>query len=138
MQWIPPRVFLACGDGTYGKRLRDSLEIRLGFDVCSDGQDQVNVIRKATAFRPDLVILEMELVSTNAFGVVESIKSVLPKVPLFLVIERPSMRSEREALTRGVDAVFAKEKEEDYASLLRNARAAVNPNCLSRSPEAEH
>jgi DNA-binding NarL/FixJ family response regulator len=106
----------------FSKKLRLSFEADLGFEVCDDEQAGVEAISKATNLNPDLVILEIESSPGNSFQVAEAIKLILPKIPLFLVTNHPGVQAEKEALTRGVDAVFEKE---DYASLLLNARAAV-------------
>jgi DNA-binding NarL/FixJ family response regulator len=118
-----PRVFLACHDIAFCKKLRISFQSEGGFDVCEAEKNTVEAIQKAVGLQPDLVILETELSPTKDFYVAEAIKLIWPKVPLFLVTHEPSPLSEKEALSRGVDAVF--EKENDLTSLLLNARAAV-------------
>jgi len=118
------RVFLTCHDPAFSQKLRMSFEAELGFEVCGDEEDGVEAIRKATALNPDLVILEIDANPGNSFQVAEAFKLTLPEVPLFLVTAQNSMQAEKDALIRGVDAVFEKK---DYASLLLNARAAVGP-----------
>jgi hypothetical protein len=44
----------------------------------------------------------------------------MPEVPVFLVTEQPTVEAEKEALSRGIDAVF--EKDHDFTSLVMNAR----------------
>ena len=119
-----PRVFLIGHDIAFSKKLRASFEVELGFEVYSDEEDGVKAIKKAAKVNSDLIILEMGSSPENSFRLVEALKSILPKVPLFLVTEQHGVQSEKEALTRGVDAVF--EKGQDYAALLLNAQAAVD------------
>jgi DNA-binding NarL/FixJ family response regulator len=118
-----PSVFLSCQDRTYCGKLRIAFQIDPDFEICGEEANGVKAVKEALRLQPDLVILEMELTPANDFYVAETIKTVLPKVPLFLVTDRHDQRFERRALSRGVDAVF--EKEEDVTPLLLNARAAV-------------
>ena len=50
-----------------------------------------------------------------------TLKRVIPEIPLFLVTEAHSVQTEKEALCRGIDAVF--EKEDDLTAFVMNARA---------------
>jgi DNA-binding NarL/FixJ family response regulator len=118
-----PSVFLSCQDRTYCEKLRASFQVDLDFGICGEEQNGVKAVKEAVRLQPDLVILEMQMTPRNDFYVAETIKTVLPKVPLFLVTDHDDPRFERRALSRGVDAVF--EKEDDITPLLLNARAAV-------------
>ena len=118
-----PNIFLSCQDRAYCGKLRAFFQIDPDFEICGEEPNGVKAAKEALRLQPDLVILEMELTLANDFYVAESIKTVLPKVPLFLVTDRHDQLFERRALARGVDAVF--EKEEDVTPLLLNARAAV-------------
>jgi len=119
-----PRVFLTCHDPAFSQRLRMSFEVELGFEVCGDEKDEVEAIEKVTTVNPDLVVLEIDSSGENSILFAEAFKLTLPEVPLFLVTAQNTMQAEKDALTRGVDAVFEKE---DYVSLLLNAQAAVVP-----------
>ena len=70
---------------------------------------------------PDLVVLETQILPMDGFEVAETLKLIMPEIPLFLVMEQHCLETEKEALSRGIDAVFA--KEDDLTSLLMNARA---------------
>ena len=116
-----PRVFLSCGDATFCKALHNSFEEDDDFVVCGVAEDSVAAIKKALELIPDLVVLETTMRSKDGLRVAEAIKVVLPETPLFLVTKSPSMEAEKDALSRGIDAVF--EKNGDLTPLMRNARA---------------
>ena len=119
-----PHVFLICSDPAFCEELRKSFSAQSDFVVCGTEKTGVKAIAKALELCPDLVIVETgarRMVDGLLIG--EAIKTALPKVPLFLIAPKYSMQSEREALARGIDAVFA--KETDLTSLVSNARAVV-------------
>lgn len=116
-----PRVFLSCSDSAFCRALRNSFQAENAFVVCGETKDCVKAIRKAVELVPDLVIVETEMRPKDGLQIAEAIKVILPETPLFLVTEQPSVLAEKEALSRGIDAVF--EKNHDFSSLIRNARA---------------
>jgi DNA-binding NarL/FixJ family response regulator len=115
-----PRVFLTCGDAVLCETLRSSFQAQ-GFVVCGEARNGVKGIKKVMELVPDLVILEKGLFPLDGFEVAEALKLILPEVPLFLVAEHHDLETEKEALSHGIDAVF--EKDHDFTSLVRNARA---------------
>jgi DNA-binding NarL/FixJ family response regulator len=116
-------VFLSCNDTAYYEKLRMTFQVDPNFRICGEQTNSVDAVKDVVRLQPDLVILEMELTPMNDLYVAETIKMVLPKVPLFLVTDHHDHRFERRALSRGVDAIF--EKDDDTTTLLLNARAAV-------------
>ena len=49
------------------------------------------------------------------------LKAIAPELPIFMMIEEVNMNVEKEALSRGITAVFS--KLDDLATLVANARA---------------
>jgi two-component system response regulator NreC len=118
-----PTVFLSCHDFAYCEKLRVAFQADPDFDVCGEQQNGVKAVKEAMRLKPSLVIVEMQLTPMNDFYVAETIKLVLPDVPLFLVTDHHDPRFERKAVAAGVDALF--EKEDDITPLLLNARTVV-------------
>jgi len=116
-----PRVFLTCGDAAFCGTLRNCFEAESDFVVCGETKNGVEAIKKAMELLPDLVVLETQILPMDGFEVAETLKLIMPEIPLFLVMEQHCLETEKEALSRGIDAVFA--KEDDLTSLLMNARA---------------
>jgi DNA-binding NarL/FixJ family response regulator len=90
------------------------------FEIHSGLKNGTDAVAKAMELRPDLVIVEAASNPHAGLDTAEKLKRSLPRVPLFLVTQEHSMAAEREALHRGIDAVF---KSDDLTSLVMNARA---------------
>jgi DNA-binding NarL/FixJ family response regulator len=116
-----PRVFLSCGDATLCELLRNSFHVHEDFVLCGEADNGIEAIKKTMELTPDLVVVEKEMSPLNGFEVAEAIKLIMPEVSVFLVTEQPTVEAEKEALSRGIDAVF--EKDDDFTSLMMNARA---------------
>jgi CheY-like chemotaxis protein len=116
-----PRVFLSCGDAAFCDVLRSSFQSESDFVVCGETTSGVEAIKKTIELLPDLVVLEMEMSPLDGFEAAEAIKLVMPEVPVFLIAGQHNVEVEKEAFSRGIDAVF--EKGRDFTSLLMNARA---------------
>jgi DNA-binding response OmpR family regulator len=71
--------------------------------------------------RCSLVVTELGRPPNDGFEIAESLKIVIPEVPLFLATEQPSVQVENEALSNGIDTVF--EKGHEFPSLLMDTRA---------------
>ncbi len=116
-----PRVLLLCSINVSCDRLRQVFQSHTEFDIVAGIKDDEDTISKATQIHPDLMIMEMAGDPSDALDTAEKLKCRLPRVPLFLVTLEQSMATEREALHRGIDAVF--NCDDDFASLIINARA---------------
>jgi DNA-binding NarL/FixJ family response regulator len=113
------RVFIAGGDTGFCETLRSVFQSQREFHVCGESINEFEAVDKIVKHAPDLVILEVS--ARKDFKIAKVIKTVLPRVPLFIVTRQNDWDSERAALSQGVDAVFEKE---DVSSLVMNARAA--------------
>lgn len=116
-----PRVFLSCGNAALCELLRNSFQVQDDFVLCGEADNGIEAIKKTMELTPDLVVVEKEMSPLDGFEVAEAIKLIMPEVPVFLVSEQPTVETEKEALSRGIDAVF--EKDHDFTSLVMNARA---------------
>jgi CheY-like chemotaxis protein len=115
------RIFCTCGDSAFCEALADGLRSEGDFDLCCKSNTGSEAIEEAIDLYPDLVILEKEKPQIGDFQVSEALKLYMPDVPLFLVTQLEGMLAEKEALSHGIDAVFA--KDHDFTSLLENACA---------------
>jgi len=115
-----PRVLAICRDVVFCQKLVQALESESDFAVSVHAENNIDMTTLCREFHPDLLILEASI-SPALLAMVAALKSVTPETPLFLITDRPNMRSEKEALAHGVDAVFA--KTSNFLSLIMNARA---------------
>ncbi len=116
-----PRILLVCTESILCQRLRQAFQSHTGFEVYGGMKNGADTIAKATEVRPDLVVLQMASGPHRDFDTAEELKRLLPRVLLFLVTPELTMAAEKEALHRGIDAVFR--SEDEFTSLVMNARA---------------
>ena len=81
----------------------------------------MDALKEAMKTLPHLVVVEMEALPGDGLRIAEALKRIMPEVPLFLVTSRNDADAEKEALSRGIDAVF--DKRSDFAAIMTNARA---------------
>jgi DNA-binding NarL/FixJ family response regulator len=122
------KILIIASDSAFRSSLRSLFEAHQEFTVCGDAGDVAEAIKKAKKLRPGLIILDEALPSMNGYESAEALRSVLPSVHLFLLVDQHSFEVEVEALSHGAHAVFAKE---DLTPLISNARVV----CSSRQSE---
>lgn len=123
------KVLLAGENPAFLAMLRDLFEAHREFSLCGQAQIGAEAVSKAERLEPSLIILDF---SDFAEGLrtAEKSKENLPTVQLFLLVEGPSFELEKEAVPRGIDAVFS--KDEGFEPLLSNARAACGLGLLGK------
>ena len=116
------RVFLSCVDVQLCEKLRELFKDEGALAVCETAGG-IDALKNVLELVPDLVIVELRPRMPDELDIVEAIKTVLPNTPLFIVSDDDTIETEREALARGVDAVFEKN---GLDSLMQNARAVLS------------
>lgn len=102
--------------------LRNLFEAHREFSSCGEAQTGAEAISKAEQLEPCLIILDFADWFTEGLPTAGALREKLPAAQLFLLTEDPSFDLEKEAVSRGIDAVFA--RDEDLGPLLSNAKAA--------------
>jgi two-component system response regulator YesN len=115
------RIFLTCDDVTFCEKLRHCFHAETDFVVCGEARNGIELLKKALALGPNLVVMEAARTSVDAFEIAEALKIIMPEVPLFLITDQHHVQAEKDVLSRGIDAVF--EKAHDLTALVMNARA---------------
>ncbi|MGA2812445.1 MAG: response regulator [Candidatus Acidiferrum sp.] len=117
------RVFLVSGDETFCELLRDFFQSGDEFLVCGKARDGIDAVKMAIELAPDLIVLEQEIPPMDIIlQTAKAIKTALPEIPVFLVMDLSDIGAEKKALSTGVEAIFEK-TEDDLSLLLKNARA---------------
>jgi len=117
------RVFLVSGDETFCELLRDFFQSGDEFLVCGEARDGIDAVKMAIELAPDLIVLEQEIPPMDIIlQTAKAIKTALPEIPVFLVMDLSDIGAEKKALSTGVEAIFEK-TEDDLSLLLKNARA---------------
>lgn len=117
------RIFLVCGNATLDA-IRNSLRGEGVVVPCGEGTPAIQSIPRMADPPPDLVIIELEGFSLDELEIVGALKLSMPEVPLFVVAEKCSLQTEKQAILYGIDALF--ETKEELNSLVLNVRAALN------------
>jgi CheY-like chemotaxis protein len=114
-------VLIVDGDSGFRKTLNTLLRRGGGFDACVEARNGVEAIAKTKHLLPSLAILDSSLPEMNGLELAGQLKAIAPELPIFMMIEEVNMNVEKEALSRGITAVFS--KLDDLATLVANARA---------------
>jgi len=102
--------------------LRGLFEAQTEFMVCGEAENEIEAVEKARELSPDLIVLDLTTLLMSGFEAAQALKQAKPDVPLFMITVDYTVATEREALSRGICAVFA--KDDDLMNcLLPNARA---------------
>jgi DNA-binding NarL/FixJ family response regulator len=104
--------------------LRHLFEAQTEFVVCGEAENGIEAVEKARALSPDLIVLDLSTPLINGFEAAQTLKQTAPDAPLFMLIEHYTVAAEREALSCGVCAVFA--KDDDLSCLIPNALAVCS------------
>jgi two-component system nitrate/nitrite response regulator NarP len=102
--------------------LRCLFDAQSDFVVCGEAENGSEAVAKARELSPDLIVLHLSTLLLGALEAAQALKLAKPDVPLFMITVDYTAATEREALSRGISAVFAKDDELKNC-LLPNARA---------------
>lgn len=83
------------------------------------------IAQEAARLRPDLIILESAPPGPNLSVLTSRIRQIVPDAVIFLMADTNDFLLERQAISAGVTAVFA--RDDGYSSLLANAKAVCSP-----------
>ena len=114
------RILIVASNSDVRSSLRRLFEADPEFTVCVEAGETAEAIKKAQKLQPGLIILDESLPLMNGYEATQALRSVLPRIPLFLLVDQHNFEGEAEALSRGADAVFT--KGEDLTLLISNAR----------------
>jgi len=114
-------VLIVDSDSSFRKMLNTLFKSGGGFDRCMEARNGVEAIAKAKQLPPSLAILDSSLPDMNEWQLAQKLRDISPALPIFMMTEENDMDVEREALSRGITAVFS--KLDDLATLVANARA---------------
>jgi DNA-binding NarL/FixJ family response regulator len=92
-----------------------------GFDYCVEARSGTEAIDKAKDLLPKLAILDFSLPDMNGLQLAQEPKNIVPRLPILMLTADRDIRAEKEALSRGINAVFS--KVEDLETVVANARA---------------
>ena len=95
------------------------------FDVCGEAENGEEVIEKAQALHPDLIVMDLSMPVMNGIDAARALRRLMPTVPLIMFSEYGDVFSEKEAQSAGVSALVS--KSEHVSVLIGKARALLYP-----------
>ena len=102
--------------------LRCLFDAQTDFVVCGEAENGIEAVEKARELSPDLIVLDLSTLLLGGLEAAQALKLAKPNVPLFMITVNYTVATEREALSKGISAVFA--RDDDLKNcLLPNARA---------------
>jgi DNA-binding NarL/FixJ family response regulator len=71
------RIFLTCDDIAFYERLRYCFQAETDFTVCGEARNDIEVMTKALALGPNLVVMEAARTSVDAFEIAEALNIIM-------------------------------------------------------------
>jgi DNA-binding NarL/FixJ family response regulator len=145
------RILIADGSDVVRRLLRLLIESRAGWVVCGEATDGLQVVRKSTELKPDLIIMDLAMEGLNGLLAAREILKILPNAPILLhtVNNIPAVVAEakkfgiRRVVGKGLDGdllLNAIQEELDakprgVAALLEDTAPQLNDTGLSETPD---
>ena len=120
---MSPRVLIVDANDRMRRTIRQMVADNTDFEVCGEGMDGQDAVRKAEQLKPDLVILDLTMPKMNGLQVARAIKRLLPKVRLVLFSLEENQFMRNAAKAAGISAVAS--KREGSRSLFQGLRTAL-------------
>jgi CheY-like chemotaxis protein len=114
-------VLIVNDDDNFRKVLRALFDGGSGFNTCVEATNGAEAIAKTKRLLPSLAILDFSMPEMSRLQLAQNLKAILPELPIFMLTTGYDSKIEKEALSRGITAVFS--KLDDLAALVANARA---------------
>jgi CheY-like chemotaxis protein len=121
MQGNMSTVLIVDNDSSFRAVLRTLLEQGGGFDFCIEAGSGIEAIEKSSQLLPKLAILDFSLPDMNGLQLAHELRKIVSQLPIFMLTAEGDFHAEKEALSRGINAVFS--KIEELETLVANARA---------------
>jgi DNA-binding NarL/FixJ family response regulator len=104
---MPKRVLIADDSSTVRDIIKVFLALRGDLEVCGEASDGVDAVEKASASKPDLILLDFAMPRMNGAQAASTLKKLMPEVPIiFFTMYSENIGQYLAAI--GVDAILAK------------------------------
>lgn len=129
---MPPSILLADDNWSVRKAMRTYLELT-GFKICGEAADGLDAVAKATALKPDFVILDLAMPGMNGFDAARKLHETVPDTHLVVFTLYKDLVARPEAPQVGIEAVVSKSDGitalvEKMTSLMRSSKAKWTPD----------
>src|SRR5215468_10823109 len=132
----PIRLLLADDHTLFRKGLASLLEKQSGFEVIDEAEDGADVIRKAQASKPDIVLMDIHMPGVNGLEATREITNALPETRVVMLTISGEDKDLFEAIKYGAHGYLSKRVEpEKLCELLEGVFRGEAP--LSRITAAK-
>ncbi len=120
-----PSILLADDNLSVRKAVRIYLELS-GFEVCGEAVDGIDVLEKASALRPDFIVLDLAMPGMNGFDAARKLHQLFPKTHLVIFTLYKELVSRPEAPDVGIEAVVS--KSDGMTALVQKMTSLIDPH----------
>jgi two-component system, NarL family, response regulator NreC len=121
---VPKYVLIVDDHEAVRRAIRSRLQAESDLVMCIEAVDGVDAIEKAQELSPDVVILDFAMPEMNGLEAANTLKYMMPTVPLFLLTAHNTRELEIAARGAGICAVFS--KYDNLTPLFRQIRSELN------------
>ncbi|MGC1686451.1 MAG: response regulator [Candidatus Acidiferrales bacterium] len=99
--------------------IRSVLAVEPTFKVCGEAIDGLDAVEKATALRPDVVVMDISMPRMNGLEAIRQIKRVVPEAEIVVISQHVAPELVRQAVSAGARAYL------DKFTISTDLRAAI-------------
>jgi two-component system response regulator NreC len=117
------RIVLADDHRVVRRGLRMVLEAEEGFEVLDEAGDMQTAVRKVLAYKPDVLVLDINMSGESSIGSIPSVRETSPETAIVVLTMQEEPEFAREALRAGAQGYVLKEAAD--AELVQAVRLAA-------------
>jgi DNA-binding NarL/FixJ family response regulator len=134
---MPIRLLIADDDPAIRLLLRRLLEDHADWQVCGEGTDGMDALRKALKLSPDIVILDLAMPGMNGLQSARQILQNAPHVPILLLsVQEVSKQLEQAAREIGFKGAVSKSNGREVVTAVEKLLRGESFFVLDPTPDA--
>lgn len=116
-----PTVLIVDDSESVRISIRALFEAEQDFTVIGEAVNGLDAIAKAEELLPELIVLDLSMPIMNGLEAADTLKSISPNTPIFVLTAHGGPEVDRAARAAGVDAVYS--KGDNLQKMVGDARA---------------
>jgi len=129
---MPKRLLIVEDEVSVRNAVRAFLEHQSRLEVCGEAANGLEALEKATALRPDIVLLDLSMPLMNGAEVASLIRTRIPNTLVVVYTMFDDVLGELLAATLGIAAIVS--KSDGLATLLARIEALLESSTLVQPP----
>ena len=126
------RILIVEDEVSVRNAVRAFLEHKSRLEVCGEAANGLEALEKATALRPDLVLLDLSMPLMNGVEVASLIRNRIPNTPVVVYTMFDDVLGKPLAATLGIAAIVS--KSDGLAKLVARIEALLESSTLVQPP----